>query len=159
MIAWNPSTAHRRQGSGRVGRCHELYRLGDYDNAEKLFHDIADNKHNSPQVAEEARYYEAECLRRRDTYPKAGDVYHQLLTDFPSGMHRDQAIEREFEIANVWLDDTRQEMQAYRENGRARGSCRRRSCIRRRPSLCSMRKAGRWSCSIGSSWRSQRQTR
>ncbi len=31
-------------------------------------------------------------------------------------MHRDQAIEREFEIANVWLDDTRQEMQAYREN-------------------------------------------
>jgi outer membrane protein assembly factor BamD (BamD/ComL family) len=95
---------------------HELYRLGDYENAEKLFHDIADNKHNSPQVAEEARYYEAECLRRRDVYPKSGDVYHQLLTDFPSGMHRDQAIEREFEIANVWLDDTRQEMQAYREN-------------------------------------------
>jgi outer membrane protein assembly factor BamD (BamD/ComL family) len=101
--------------AAELAGAHEFYRHGEYGKAESLFHDIAENKHNSPQVAEEARYYEAECLRRQDKYPKAGDVYHQLLTDFPSGMHRDQAVEREFEIANLWIDDTREEMQLYRE--------------------------------------------
>jgi TolA-binding protein len=93
----------------------EVYRRGDYAEAEKLFHDIADNKHNPPQIAEEARYYEAECLRRQEKYPKASDTYNKLLNDFRFGIHREQAMEREFEIANYWLDDTREEIRREKE--------------------------------------------
>jgi outer membrane protein assembly factor BamD (BamD/ComL family) len=90
---------------------HELYRRGEYAKAEKVFHKIADNTKNSPQIAEEARYYEAECLRREGHYPKAGDTYNKLLIDFPAGMFREQAVQHMFEIANYWLDDTRKEME------------------------------------------------
>jgi outer membrane protein assembly factor BamD (BamD/ComL family) len=93
----------------------DLYRHGDYATAEKIFRHIADDKHNSPQAAEEARFFEAESLRRQSCYPKAADVYHKLLIDFPNGMHRDQAIERIYEIANYWLDDTREEIRKDKE--------------------------------------------
>jgi outer membrane protein assembly factor BamD (BamD/ComL family) len=102
-------------GAKELAGAHDLYRRGDYVQAEKLFHHIADNKKNSPQVAEEARYYEAECLRRQERYPKAGDVYNKMLTDFPNGVHREQAVERMFELANYWLEDTREEIREERE--------------------------------------------
>src|SRR5262249_1520074 len=94
---------------------HELYRRGDYETAEKVFHAIADNTKNPPVMAEEARYYEAECLRRRESYPKACDTYHKMLLDFPSGAFREQAVQRMFDIANYWLEDTRKEMEAYED--------------------------------------------
>jgi outer membrane protein assembly factor BamD (BamD/ComL family) len=93
----------------------ELYRRGEYPKAEKLFHRIADNTKNTPQVAEEARFYEAECLRQQKRYPKAADVYNKLLTDFPSGVHREQAVRHMFDIAQVWLKDTDEEIQAEKE--------------------------------------------
>ena len=52
--------------------------------AAKVFHSIADNKKNSPAIAEEARFYEADCHRREGNYTKAADTYSQLLNDFPS---------------------------------------------------------------------------
>jgi outer membrane protein assembly factor BamD (BamD/ComL family) len=109
------STAQLK-GAAELAGAHELYREGDFVNAEKLFHHVADNTKNAPQVAEEARYYEAESLRHQERYPKASDVYNKLLTDFPSGIHREQAVERKFEIANFWLEDTREEIREYREH-------------------------------------------
>jgi outer membrane protein assembly factor BamD (BamD/ComL family) len=94
---------------------HELYRRGEYAKAEKVFHKIADNTKNSPQIAEEARYYEAECLRRQARYPKAADTYNKVLVDFPAGTFREQAVQHMFEIANYWLDDTRKEMEENKE--------------------------------------------
>jgi len=94
---------------------HELLRRGDYAQAQKVFHRIAENKKNSEAVAEEARYYEAECLRCQGKYPKAVDTYHKQLIDFPSGAHREQAVKRMFDIANYWLDDTRTAMRLERE--------------------------------------------
>jgi outer membrane protein assembly factor BamD (BamD/ComL family) len=94
---------------------HELFRQKQYNEAEKLFTKIADNKHNGEQVAEEARFYAAEALYRQKKYPKAADTYNQLLTDFPSGAHREPAMKRMFDIANYWLDDTREEMRRERE--------------------------------------------
>lgn len=101
--------------AAQMAAAHELYRRGDYYQAERLFKRIADNQKNSPQVAEEARYYQAESLRRQARYPKASDVYTQLLNDFPSGAYREQAAQRKFDIANYWLDDTRTEMEQYKE--------------------------------------------
>lgn len=94
---------------------HELYRRGEYAHAEALYHDIAENKKNSPAVAEEARFYEAECLRRQENYPKSADTFHKVVLDFPNGSFREQALQRMFEIANYWLEDTRREMEQYRE--------------------------------------------
>src|SRR5262245_19002542 len=80
-----------------------------------MYHKIADNTKNSVLVAEEARYYEAECLRYQERYPKAADTDAKLLLDFPSGAHRDQACQRMFDIANYWLEDTRVQMVQYKE--------------------------------------------
>jgi TolA-binding protein len=93
----------------------ELFRRNEYDKAEKLFHRIAQDTKNTPQIAEEARYYEAECLRLQGRYPKAADTYSKLLKDFSTGQFRDQANQRLFDIANYWLDDTRAEMDAYQQ--------------------------------------------
>lgn len=103
------------KAAARLAGAHELYRQGDYVKAEKVFHKVADNKKNGQTLGEEARFYEAECLRRQQKYPKAADTYNKLLIDFPTGMHRDQAVQHMFEIANYWLDDTRQEMRAEKE--------------------------------------------
>jgi TolA-binding protein len=102
-------------GSAELASAHELYRNGEYAKAEKLYHKVADNTKNGVQIAEEARYYEAECLRRQRHYPKAADTYNKMLNDFPRGIYRDQAVQHMFEIANYWLDDTRQDMKEYRE--------------------------------------------
>jgi outer membrane protein assembly factor BamD (BamD/ComL family) len=93
----------------------DLFRKGDYAKAEVLFHFLAENKRNPPQLAEEARYYEAESLRLQKRYPKAADTYVKMLNDFPSGAYREQALQHVFDIANYWLDDTRQEMAERRE--------------------------------------------
>jgi outer membrane protein assembly factor BamD (BamD/ComL family) len=88
----------------------DLYRQDEYEKAEKVFHKIAENTKNPPPIAEEARYYEAECLRRQSRYPKAADTYNRMLNDFPSGAFREQAVQHMFEIAMYWLEDTRKEM-------------------------------------------------
>ncbi len=103
------------KGTAELAGAEEMYRRGDYANAEKLFRRVADNTHNAPQVAEEARFYEAECLRRQEKYPQAADVYNQQLNDFHFGVHREQAMERMFELANYWLEDTREEIREEKE--------------------------------------------
>jgi outer membrane protein assembly factor BamD (BamD/ComL family) len=94
---------------------HELYRRGEYAKAERLFHCIADNTKNPVPIAEEARYYEAESLRQQGRYPRAADTYVKMLNDFPSGSYREQAVQHIYDIANYWLDDTREEMREKRD--------------------------------------------
>lgn len=98
-----------------LAAAHELYRNGEYAKAETKYHKIAENTKNAATLAEEARYYEAECLRRQAKYPRAADTYNRMLTDFPHGVYRDQAVQHMFEIANYWLDDTRLEMKEYKD--------------------------------------------
>src|SRR5262249_8901031 len=94
---------------------HELYRREEFDDAAKIFKHLANNTKNSTQLAEEARFFEAECYRRQSYYPKAVDSYIRLLQDFATGAYREQAMYHVFEIANFWLDDTREEMRQDRE--------------------------------------------
>ena len=94
---------------------HESYRLGQYDIAAKIFKHVAGNNKNSAQIAEEARFFEAECYRVESKYPKAVDTYLKLLDDFPTGAYREQAMQHIYDIANYWLDDTREEMREQRE--------------------------------------------
>jgi outer membrane protein assembly factor BamD (BamD/ComL family) len=101
--------------SGKLAEAHEKFRQKEYGRAQDLFSDIAGNKRNSPAVAEEARYYEAECLRLRTRLPAACDTYSRMLKDFPSGAYKEQAVQRMFDIANYWLKDTDAEMAQYKE--------------------------------------------
>lgn len=100
---------------GDVAGAKELYRQNEFSKAEKVFHRVAENTHNQSQVCEEARFYEAECLRLQSNLPKAADTYVKMLNDFPSGAYREPAVQHCFEIANKWLDDTREEMVQSRE--------------------------------------------
>jgi outer membrane protein assembly factor BamD (BamD/ComL family) len=106
---------NQARGAAELNAAQEIYRSGDLEKAEAAFHKVADNTRNSPLIAEEARFYEAECLYKKDKLPKACDTYHKMLVDFPSGAYRDQAVRRMFDIANFWLDDTRTEMAEFRE--------------------------------------------
>jgi outer membrane protein assembly factor BamD (BamD/ComL family) len=109
------SSAKYGQAGKELAGAKELFRKGDYDKAAAVFNYLAENKRNPPQLAEEARYYEAESLRLQGKYPKAADTYVKMLNDFPSGAFREQALQHVFDIANYWLDDTRQEMVERRE--------------------------------------------
>ncbi len=93
----------------------ELYRTGNFERAEEVFHYLGDNKKLPPSLAEEAMFYEAECLRHQERYPKAADTYHKTLNNFPSGAYREQCCQRLFDIANYWLEDTRTEMRETTE--------------------------------------------
>ncbi len=107
--------SHAEAAVGLLASAHELYRAGEYEKAEHVFHRIESNKKTTPALAEEAIFYEAECLRQQRCYPKAADTYNKLLNEFKSGAYREQCIERMFEIANFWLQDTRAQMVAEDE--------------------------------------------
>ena len=100
---------------GDLAGAHELFRRGEYSKAERVYHHIAENTKNTDVTAEEARYYEAECLRLQNKYPKAADTYNKMLTTFPSGAHREQALKRMYDIANYWLHDTDEEMKSKQD--------------------------------------------
>jgi len=108
-------SADEKGDHAELAGAHDLYRQGDYAKAEKLFHQIAENTKNPGPIAEEARFYEADCLRRQEYYPRACDTYHKALLDFPQGQFREQCVQRMFDIGNYWLEDTRKEMQAKEE--------------------------------------------
>jgi TolA-binding protein len=94
----------------------DVARGGDHAKAEKLFHKIAEKVKDEPVVAEDARFHEAECLRMQGCYPKAADTYIKLLNEFGGrGLHREQAVEQLFNIANFWLEDTRKEMEEAKD--------------------------------------------
>jgi TolA-binding protein len=93
----------------------QLYRQGEYARARRIFNSLAEDKKNKPELAEEARYYEAECYRKEGSLPSAADTYRRLLLDFPMGLYREQSCRRLFDIACYWLIDTNQQMQAYEE--------------------------------------------
>lgn len=93
----------------------EYFRREEYDKAETLYFRVSDNDKNAPSVVQEAMYYRAECLRLQGDYPKAADVYSALLGKFPNAVYREQCVQHMYDIANFWLDDTREEMREDRE--------------------------------------------
>jgi outer membrane protein assembly factor BamD (BamD/ComL family) len=94
-----------------------LFQRGDIADAEKVFAWLARRaeKEKEMEVLEEALYYDAECLYRLRQYPKARDLYAKLLQVFPSSRFRGEAVARQFEIAQHWLEDTKDEMKAWEE--------------------------------------------
>jgi outer membrane protein assembly factor BamD (BamD/ComL family) len=99
----------------RLLAARDAFRHEDYTRAEDQYYAIADNKDTPAPLAAEAIFYRGECLRLQGHYPKAADVYVDLMNKFPHNPYREQALQHMFEIANYWLDDTRQEMREEKE--------------------------------------------
>lgn len=93
-----------------LAKAEDAYRKDQFDHAEKLFEDVADDTKNRPEVAERARFYQAEALRRQGYYPKAVDTYNKLLQDFPAGLYREQAVGQMYLICGEWLQPIRDEI-------------------------------------------------
>ena len=95
----------------------QAFEAGRYASAYDLYKGLADNTQNPADLAERARFMQAECRRVAGQYPQAVDTYHRLLKDFPTGAHRREACNRVFEICDYWLDDFRDELTARAEKG------------------------------------------
>ncbi|HVK12425.1 MAG TPA: tetratricopeptide repeat protein [Gemmataceae bacterium] len=94
-----------------MARADEAYRQEEFEKAGDIYEDIADDTRQRPEVAEKARFYHAECLKRQGYYPKAVDAYNKLLQDFPSGLYRGQAAGQMYQIASEWLQPVRDEIE------------------------------------------------
>ncbi len=101
--------------AAKLAGAHELFRRGEYSAAGDLFHSLRDKKPDSEAINNEATFYEAECLRLQARYPKAADTYSALLKQAPNNAFHDQAVQHIYEIANYWLEDTRQRMKQTQE--------------------------------------------
>lgn len=108
------------KGNNPMLDAEQLFKAGKFSEAESIFADIADDKRNRPEVAEKARFYQAECLRERGYLPSAVDGYNRLLKDFPNGVYRERACGQMFLIANEWLEPTRQEIRKLERAERAK---------------------------------------
>lgn len=75
---------------------------GKFKQAEKAYKKIAKKYGESP-VAEDALFARAESLFERKRYAPAQDAYAELIKHFPSTRYLDQASERTFSIAQIWL--------------------------------------------------------
>ncbi len=94
-----------------------LFDAQEYSKAGRAFRKVAKQaeKDKNADLYEDALFMQAESLYAERKYPKARELYHKLLNEFPSSRHRNDVIQREFTIAELWLDDTRDEMEAWKE--------------------------------------------
>ncbi|RUL86194.1 tetratricopeptide repeat protein [Tautonia sociabilis] len=107
----------------------QLYLQGDFDAAERAFARIA-RRERRPKInllsdpvgsvpsleqydpsrspwGMKALYYLGEIRFRQGNYVKAHDTFEELLKQYPGTPHLDEAVAREFEIAQIWLNQVR----------------------------------------------------
>ncbi|HZZ73494.1 MAG TPA: outer membrane protein assembly factor BamD [Pirellulales bacterium] len=78
-----------------------LFKQQKYDDAAKLYAKAAIKWPDSP-LEEDAFFFQSECQFFADRYSKANDNYSLLLKKYPSSRYLDQAIARQFAIAEYW---------------------------------------------------------
>jgi outer membrane protein assembly factor BamD (BamD/ComL family) len=109
-------TAPKEKGpEAELAGAREFFRREEYDKARRVYHHLANNEKNPASVAQEAMYYEAECLRLLGDLPKAADVYAELLKKFTMNPYRDLAIQHIYDISRFWLQDTWEEVRETEE--------------------------------------------
>jgi outer membrane protein assembly factor BamD (BamD/ComL family) len=98
-----------------------LFDSKDYAQAKKEYYTLSMKKKMPPTMAEEALFYEAECERLRRHFPEASEIYLQLLNTYPRNRFQKETLQNLFDIANFWLDETREavkEQKEYRDGKR-----------------------------------------
>ena len=100
-----------------VAEARDLFRHGKYEEAARRFHPFENEFKYPAEVSQECFFSEAECYRLQKEYPHAADVYAELLKRFPETLYREQVLQRLYDIATYWLEDTRAEMKQAKEAG------------------------------------------
>ena len=94
----------------------QMFQQKEYRKAEVVFHKIAGNKKAPLNIIDEALYHEGECQRLQNNLRDAEGTLRKYVKEFRvSGQYVESANRRLFDIANYWLDDTRQQMAAWEE--------------------------------------------
>jgi outer membrane protein assembly factor BamD (BamD/ComL family) len=98
--------------AGDLASARVLFQRGQYEDAEKVFAWLADRaeREKDPNLYEEALYWLGESQFAQRNYPAAAATYKRLLDKFPNSRFRAEVIRREVEIAENWLEVTREEM-------------------------------------------------
>lgn len=84
----------------------DLFRKEDYSGARKAFRSLA-KKYKDQPLEEDVLFMLAECEFKLDRLPSAQDSYHKLLTKYPTTRYMPQAVQRSYDIAYYWLEDSR----------------------------------------------------
>jgi hypothetical protein len=80
----------------------ELFRLGRFAEAERQFAWIAAVRRGT-SWGERGQYYLAECQYLQKKYVAALKNFERLHTEYPMTDYRDKLVNREYEIAQLWL--------------------------------------------------------
>ncbi len=83
-------------------RAESAYRSGKLDAARPILKRLAD-RFRGTAIGERSRYLLAETQLRRGDLVAANDHYEALVLDYPTSVYLDEAVRREYQIADVWL--------------------------------------------------------
>lgn len=84
----------------------ELFRQENYSKAGHAFKRLASRYKDTP-IEEESLFLAGECYYKLECFPRAQDIYAQLLTKYPTSRYLPQAVQRTYDIAFYWLEDSR----------------------------------------------------
>lgn len=84
----------------------ELFGREQYSLAAKAFRKLGERFVGSA-LHEDCLFFEAESLYKDGRLPTACDTFHKLLKEFPNSRHLNHAVQRTYDIANEWLEDSR----------------------------------------------------
>jgi TolA-binding protein len=93
----------------------EHFRREEYAKARRAFKALA-KKYKDRPLEEDILFMKAECEFRLDWLPTAQDTYAQLLTKYPTTRYMPQAVQRTYDIAYYWLEDSRLVAEGRRPN-------------------------------------------
>jgi outer membrane protein assembly factor BamD (BamD/ComL family) len=80
----------------------KLFQQGKFEEAETAFVKIAKERKQTTW-GENAQFYVAECQFQRKKYVTSHDSYEKLHADYPATNHLEKLVQREYEIAQLWL--------------------------------------------------------
>ncbi len=94
-----------------------LFDEGKYHDAERVFRWLRSRaeKQKNEEMAEDCYFWEAESLYAQRKFPDARDTYDKMLKFNPNSRHRAEAVARQMDLLDKWLDDTRHEMQEWKD--------------------------------------------
>lgn len=82
------------------------FRRGEYAQARRAFKQLA-KKYRDKPLEEDILFMKAECEFKLDWLPTAQDSYGKLLSKYPTTRYMPQAVQRTYDIAYYWLEDSR----------------------------------------------------
>lgn len=105
---WRPESqagAAARARSQQFAAAEQLFRREDYKGAASAFKSLSKRVKDTPEE-EDALFMLAESYFKLDKLPIAQDTYARLLIKFPTTRYLPQAVQRTYDIAYYWLEDS-----------------------------------------------------